>query len=253
MVLILLFLSLTAHSSVSLIPNKYRGLTTKEVKKILEKRKKKSRISDSISIKSSSVKRNSRRLLPYFSNRTEKIRPLERFYGVIDGNIKVIGSETQIVKVEVENNSKIPRDSYLVCEVTNRAIYMHYRMDFICSKLVTRDSEYRINALIRDLKKIQGITPDFVSVGEDISTFKSIVSGAVSSLVDVSKDRVLTEQGFQVKPTYKNSLRDSAANTIKDLGKNKSGAEPQLVLALADRKRAIIEFVDGFEFKRGLK
>jgi hypothetical protein len=246
--LVAFIVCLDCFAQFKMLPLKWRGKTFEEIQLIIKSKRKKKTLTDQVKRKQSGIKKKSivattNSFRPLIMKSSQSVHTLERFYGITDGNLKILGSELQEVKVKIVQNGKFPRNSYLSCTANNRAIYMHYRIDLSCSRLITPSFEIEIKAIIRDLKKIKGITPDHVAVGEDIKALKSLGLGAIGAMINVSKDRVLTMNGYASTPSQKNALKDFALGGVKNIVNSDQG-EASIVLSLKDRKKVIIEFLE---------
>lgn len=186
---------------------------------------------------------------PYFYVDEASIKTLDQFYVMIGGNLKIMGDSQERVKVYSLSKS-FPKDAYFSCESYNSAIQYHYRIKFKCDRLVTLDKEYEIEAHIKDLKLIGGITPDHVSTGEEEGLIKQFILGITASMLDMDKNRVLTANGYQEVPSSSNVLKESTIDGIKNMNSTLSSKDSKsLVLALKGQRKAVIEFLKPFKFK----
>lgn len=248
-ILIIVFFSFNSYASMSNITSKGFGINIEELNKA--SRRKQNKIEQKVHLRSSSnliVKRKPKKNVifrPIFANTLPSIKRLERFYGLVDGNIKIIGNEIVPVKVYLSSKSKFKVGSYLSCNAFNRAIKYHYKIDFECNFLITEEKEYPVKAIIRDLRKIKGISPQHTSSGEEESVFKNLVAGIGAKLLDSSKERIVTQNGFQEVPNTSNGIKESIIETTKEaVNENANKEEKNIVLATFDRKKVIVEFLE---------
>ena len=247
-ILFILFISLNTYAGMNNITQKGYGINIEQLDRASRKKQKK--VEQKVVLRSAknlNVKKKKRKakqqIIPIFANTAPQIRRLERFYGLVDGNIKIIGSEVVPVKVYLSPKNKFKIGSYLSCDAYNRAIKYHYKIDFKCNYLVTDEKEYSVKAIIRDLRKIKGITPEHTSSGEEESIFKSLMAGIGAKLLDSSKERIVTQNGYQEVPNSSNALKESVIDTTKEnVNKQANKEEKNIVLATFDQKKVIVEF-----------
>ena len=248
--LLLLMIPLIAHSQIKLIPPATQGMSVEKIEKIIKIQNQKIGNADEVSMKRADPRRRMKKeiFLPLSVTSKRVIRPLDQFYGFTDGNIKIQGRSQEYAKVFLKD-SIFKRGSYLVCQAYNGVIEYHYRVFFNCNKLVTPQKTYsKIKAIIRDTKKISGITPDFVSNGEKEGVIRSLFAGIASSVIRNDKDRLQTDLGEVSRETDKNRVIEGTLDTIdKTNHKYLNRGAGETVLAINGPKRAIIEFIEELE------
>jgi hypothetical protein len=255
-VLILIYIiCFDAHAGLGKLHQELQGMSFEKIQSIRKPTNKRI-FTDKVQLKQSSRQRSKRlkevrnNLRPYFANRKKFIKTLDQFYVVIGGNLKIMGGNFERIKVYT-NSKKFPTGSYFSCNSYNSVIEYHYRIKFSCDKLITSDYEYPIKAHIKDLKKISGVTPDHVSTGEEEGIIKQFVIGVTARLLDTDKERKLTDGGYEDVPSDANALKDATLDGLKNVNSEISAKDSQkVVLAMNGKKKAIIEFLERFEFKR---
>jgi hypothetical protein len=240
--------SLSCFAEIRKLDKKLQGMTL-EMAQMIRKQNMVYTDSDEVKTKQSGIKQfNNKHLRPYFSDSVSKIRTLDQFYVRISGNLKIMGDAFERIKV-VSESKMFPKGSYFSCNSYNSAIQYHYRIKFKCDKLITPNREFQINAHIKDLKKISGVTPDHVSTTEEEGLIKQFVLGLTAHMLESDKSRRLTDSGYKDEPTDSNALKDAAIDGVKNINSELSSKDSKtIVLAMIGQKKAIIEFLEPFNF-----
>jgi hypothetical protein len=247
------------------IPEKYRGFTVEEIKKLEDEVKltqsspdrSRNRIkkgNDNKRVKK--LEREIKRLKsisnfnPTFGTTYSDIPTLSRFYGTLDGNIISLGATVRF-KIKLDQSNSFPPDSYLACSGQQIIAKYNYRIIGECDTLITPDHEYRVNVNYKDTKKVDGLEADIVHTGEEESLLGEIVTGISTALLDVEKDRVQTDFGFATVPNGKNAILNgliggagAANNTLRQHTNQKS-----VVMAIKDKTPVIVEFNRRFQYE----
>lgn len=263
---LMLIIFLPLFFSFKTLPQKYRGLTKDEIKKLLEDKvstrdssvvKDGNTSSSALEIENNNLKKKLsksnqiKNFSPTFGSQYGKIATFERFDAVIDGNI-VSSGQPVTFKVDFMPHHKIPNGSYVSCTGTNQSAKYNYRIIAFCDRLITPDYEYEVSIGIKDSKKIDGIHPDFVYVGEEEAVLGEGFSAILSGIIDARKERVSTAFGQEEVASVKNSLlgglikATELANSKAVSNKNDSVT----ILAVNDRKNVILEFKKGFKYEK---
>ena len=246
----------------SLDPN-YRGLTPSELRSYLDsisttqaapKRENKAIVKAAIQkkIKLKKKQLKMKRFSPSFGEQYESIKTLERFSGVVDGNIQVSSMSSVSFKVNISDNQKFPSKSYLACQASTFSGKYNYKVMGICSTLVTQDDEYEVAVVIKDSNLTEGINADFVYTGDEEEVIGEGFTAAMSAIIAGSKDRIRTAIGFSDVPNLKNAglsgliAAASSANNKTKKENNKN----YVLLAVEDQKRVIIEFKKRFSYEQ---
>ena len=239
---------------------KYRGLTPSELRSYL----------DSISTAQAAPKRESsaaiiqkkmrmkkkrqkvKRFSPSFGEQYESIKKLERFSGVVDGNIQVSSMSSVSFKVDISDNQKFPTGSYLACQASTFSGKYNYKVMGVCNTLVTEDDEYEVAVIIKDSNLTEGINADFVYTGEEEEVIGEGFTAAMSAIIAGSKERVKTAIGFSDIPNIKNAGLSGliAAATSANNKTKKENNKNYVLLAVEDQKRVVIEFKKRFSYDK---
>lgn len=243
--------------SFKTLPKGYRGFTKKELAIKIDKVRTHQSSTKRARYKPNRMRQELERykkinsFSPVFDNEFGSISTFERFYGTIDGNIISSGYPIGF-KVDISSDSKFPEDSYLACTGTNHNAKYNYRIIATCDRLITDDGEYRINASIKDLKKIEGIKPDHIYTGDAEAVLGEGFSAIMGAIIDARKDVATTAIGFAVKPSDKNTLLTglkSGARLANQKTKEHS-ANQTTILAVKDKTKIIIEFKRSFSYEK---
>lgn len=244
------------------LPKKYQGMTKKEVEAEF----------DSVKFRSSSFSKNNTSVIeeenerlrkeierkrkisqfsPTFGTQYGTILTFERFYGVIDGNIISSGMPVNF-KVDLLPHRKIPSGAYLSCTGENLVSKFNYRIIASCDRLITKDDEFEVVVGLKDLKKIEGIAPDFTYSGEEESVLGEGITAIMSGIIDAKKERQNTNIGSVENASAKNSLLNGllmAADTANSKAREQS-SKTHIVLAVNDKKNVIVEFKRRFSYEK---
>jgi hypothetical protein len=191
---------------------------------------------------------------PSFDNQYGSISTLERFKGVIDGNIKLSGSAVDF-KVDFLGSRKIPSGSYLSCVGTGLVNKYNYRILATCDRLITPEGEFQVSVGIKDLKKIDGIRPDYDYTGDEEAVIGEAASAITGNLINAKKERVQTSIGFSDVPTVRNAYIGGLVDAARMANqKAKSHTSNQIVIMAAkDKTEVIIEFKRRFSYEKESK
>jgi hypothetical protein len=108
-ILFILLISLNSYAGMNNIRKIGLGVNIEELDRASRNQQKK--VEQKVSVRSSSAlrvkkKAKKKRIIPLFANTEPTIKRLERFYGLVDGNIKIIGNEVVPVKVYLSPKKK---------------------------------------------------------------------------------------------------------------------------------------------------
>ena len=190
-------------------------------------------VSQAVSIKSSSTittseiekinndtnKKNAQMVESFLSTRNLGISDNTSSFDILTGSTlkgtilnSVVSSnlESPIVVSIQDNNFNISSSSKLICSGFTKG----KRIAVICSKLITLDEEFEINATLLNQDGTFGLTGE-VYTGKEELIMGAIVGGGIAGALDVSRDRITTTTGELTTNTYRNKLLSGAMGGVE--------------------------------------
>lgn len=197
----------------------------KQVK--IKNNKKKKRISQSVSVRSSAVERDSviqinaeaekknaeavqaflksRKLGVSDNTNTFDVNTGSTLKGIILNSVVSSNLESPILVQITESNCDIPSNAKLICTGATKG----KRVLTGCSKLITNSDEFPISAILLNPDGTAGLTGE-VFTGKEELVMGALVGGGLSAALDVSRDRVSTATGELATNSQRNKMLTGA-------------------------------------------
>lgn len=229
------------------LPKEYRGKSKEDIQKMLMKRQ-----SDNISNVSSAIKKQKKvvKFEPFFEKDTIIISSLETFAATITDNIVSSGRRFSL-PVYPDSHFKIPEGSYFECEGVNWAQKYDYRVDFTCSKLITPNNEFKINASVIDEYKIPGVLADEVYDGSEESILGTAVAAGFQTMLGGIASTEQTDVGTRFKVNAGNTVVSGVQGGVSAANDEMltRSQERNLILRVNKNKKVFIRFKERFSYE----
>lgn len=262
----LVFLIVPFLVSFKTLNKRFRGLTPNELRAYMDsistkqasiiktkkaKKTKNKRISYSKELKELKELKKLNQFKPSFGSEFGTIKTMERFRGIVEGNIKV-SNEQVTFKVNIVDNRKIPNGSYIACVGSSFAGKYNYKIIGNCHTLITPDDEYKIQASIKDKNLTEGIKADYVYTGEEEAVIGQGFTAAMSAIVSNAQRKTQTGLGFVNLPTNKNALLTGLVASAASANEKtkEENSKHYVLLAVEDQKEVVVEFNRRFTYEK---
>lgn len=179
--------------------------------------------------------------------RRKKVPALTRLKGKIETNLITTNSSSEMFVINVQSDQRYFSSAKLRCHASTEAKLVIG----VCDLIVTSDEkEYdKVSVKFTDLSGARGLQPDHYYSSADEDKLSNSFSSFMSSVLNASKTKRVSSQGYEIDENTKDNLIKSGFAGIADeVRKGIAEKERPLTVAyIKPNREVLLTFINGVE------